>query len=264
MGILKKDARIVVKIGSNTLTHSSGNLNLRRMETLVRTLSDFKNEGHEVILVSSGAVAAGIAKLQLGRRPDTIEEKQALAAVGQAELMQVYERLFSAYGHNVAQLLLTKDVIDNDVRRAAAEDTLSELLKLGVIPIINENDPISIYELKFGGNDMLAAYVALISRADILINMTDIEGLYDSDPRSNPQARLINRVDRIDETILSYAGGAGTDRGTGGMIAKLRAAEIVTAEGIPMLIVNGKSPDILYKISDGYHVGTYFSADCKK
>ncbi len=260
MGILKKDARIVVKIGSNTLTHSSGNLNLRRMETLVRTLSDFKNEGHEVVLVSSGAVAAGIAKVQLGRRPETTEEKQALAAIGQAELMQVYERLFGAYGHTVAQILMTKDVIDDETRRRAVESTFSELLKLGVIPIVNENDSVSCDELKFGGNDTLSAYVALVCDADILINMSDIEGLYDSDPRSNPEARLITRVDRIDDTILSYAGGAGTDRGTGGMITKLRAAQIVTDEGIPMLIVNGKSPDILYKISDGYHVGTYFAA----
>ena len=260
MGILNKNARIVVKIGSNTLTHSSGNLNLRRMETLVRTLSDFKNEGHEVVLVSSGAVAAGISKLQLGRRPESTEEKQALAAVGQAELIQVYERLFGAYGHTVAQILMTKDVIDDEVRRSAVENTFSELLKFGVIPIVNENDSVSSEEPKFGGNDTLSAYVALVCGADILINMSDIEGLYDSDPRTNPDARLISRVDAIDEKVLSYAGGAGTDRGTGGMITKLRAAEIVTAAGIPMLIVNGKSPDILYKISDGYHIGTYFSA----
>lgn len=260
MGILDKNARIVVKIGSNTLTHSSGNLNLRRMETLVRTLSDFKNEGHEVVLVSSGAVAAGISKLHLGRRPETTEEKQALAAVGQAELMQVYERLFGAYGHTVAQILMTKDVIDDSVRREEVENTFRELLKLGVVPIVNENDSVSCEEIKFGGNDTLSAYVALVCRADILINMSDIEGLYDSDPRTNPDARLISRVDAIDDTILSYAGGAGTDRGTGGMITKLRAAEIVTSAGIPMLIVNGKSPDILYKISDGYHIGTYFAA----
>lgn len=264
MSILEKNARIVVKVGSNTLTHSSGNLNLRKMEILVRTLSDFKNEGHEVILVSSGAVAAGIAKIQLGRRPESTEEKQALAAIGQAELMQIYERLFGAYGHNVAQILMTKDVIDNNVRREAFENTFRELLRFGVVPIINENDPISTEELKFGGNDTLSAYVALVCKADILINMSDIEGLYDSDPRSNPDARLITRVDKIDEKIMSYAGGAGTDRGTGGMITKLRAAQIVTQAGIPMLIVNGKSPDILYKISDGYHVGTYFAANLNK
>lgn len=264
MSILEKNARIVVKVGSNTLTHSSGNLNLRKMEILVRTLSDFKNEGHEVILVSSGAVAAGIAKIQLGRRPESTEEKQALAAIGQAELMQIYERLFGAYGHNVAQILMTKDVIDNNVRREAFENTFRELLRFGVVPIINENDPISTEELKFGGNDTLSAYVALVCKADILINMSDIEGLYDSDPRSNPDARLITRVDKIDEKIMSYAGGAGTDRGTGGMITKLRAAQIVTQAGIPMLIVNGKSPDILYKISDGYHGGTYFAANLNK
>jgi len=261
MNILKPNDRIVVKIGSNTLTHSTGNLNLRRMETLVRTLSDFKNEGHEVVLVSSGAVAAGISKVGLNRRPHSTEEKQALAAVGQAELMQVYERLFAVYGHTVAQILMTKDVIDSPQRREAVEHTFEELLKLGCVPIVNENDSVSCEELNFGGNDTLSAYVALVCKADILINMSDIEGLYDSDPRNNPDARLVTRVDKIDDKILSYAGGAGSDRGTGGMITKLYAAQIVTSAGIPMLIINGKSPDILYKISDGYHIGTYFAAN---
>jgi len=264
MSILQNKARIVVKIGSNTLTHTTGKLDLRRMETLVRILSDFKNAGHEVILVSSGAVAAGIAKLGLGRRPESTEEKMALAAVGQAELMQVYEQFFGTYSHTVAQILMTKDVIDEPIRRTNAENTFRELLKLGCVPIVNENDSVSSEEIKFGGNDTLSAYVALVSHADILINMSDIDGLYDSDPRNNPDARLIDRVDEINDTVISYAGGAGTDRGTGGMITKIKAAQIVTEAGIPMLIVNGKNPQILYEISDGKHVGTYFAACQKK
>ncbi|MBQ8551977.1 MAG: glutamate 5-kinase [Clostridia bacterium] len=260
MSILDKSSRIVVKIGSNTLTHATGNLDLRRMELLVRILSDFKNAGHEVVLVSSGAVAAGISRLNLGRRPDSTEEKQALAAIGQAELMQVYEQFFATYGHTVGQMLMTKDIIDNDVRRTNAKNTFRELLKLGCVPIVNENDPISVEELKFGGNDTLSAYVALVCGADLLINMSDIDGLYDCDPRKNPEAKLISRVDVIDETVISYAGGAGTDRGTGGMITKIKAAQLVTEAGIPMLIVNGKNPEVLYDISDGKHVGTYFAA----
>lgn len=259
MSILESKARIVVKIGSNTLTHTTGNLDLRRMELLVRILSDFKNAGHEVVLVSSGAVAAGISRLGLGRRPESTEEKQALAAVGQAELMQVYEQFFGTYGHTVGQILMTKDVIDNPVRREIAESTFRELLKLGCVPIVNENDSISSEEIKFGGNDTLSAYVALVCHADILINMSDIDGLYDSDPRKDPKAKLIDRVDVIDDTVISYAGGAGSDRGTGGMITKIKAAQIVTNENIPMLIVNGKNPEVLYEISDGKHVGTYFA-----
>lgn len=259
MSILENKARIVVKIGSNTLTHASGKLDLRRMELLVRILSDFKNYGHEVILVSSGAVAAGIARLGLGRRPETTEEKQALAAIGQAELMQVYEKFFATYGHTVGQLLMTKDIIDNDIRRTHAENTFRELLKLGCVPIVNENDPISTEELKFGGNDTLSAYVALVCGADILINLSDIDGLYDCDPKKNPDAKLIDRVDEINDTVISYAGGAGSERGTGGMITKIKAAQIVTEAGIPMLIVNGKNPEVLYRISDGEHIGTYFA-----
>lgn len=260
MGILEKKTRIVVKIGSNTLTHDTGKLDLRRMELLVRILSDFKNAGHEIVLVSSGAVAAGIARLRLGRRPESTEEKQALAAIGQAELMQVYENFFATYGYTVGQMLMTKDIIENPERRTNAQNTFRELLKLGCVPIVNENDPISTEELKFGGNDTLSAYVALVCGADLLINMSDIDGLYDSDPRKNPGAKLIDRVEVIDDTVISYAGGAGSERGTGGMITKIKAAQIVTEAGIPMLIVNGKNPEILYRISDGEHIGTYFAA----
>lgn len=259
MATFQKARRIVVKIGSSTLTHDTGGLNLRRVETLVRVLSDLKNAGKDIVLVSSGAVSAGVAKMHTPR-PTCTREKQAMAAVGQSELMKLYSAAFGEYGHTVAQLLLTKDVIDNPVRRAAAESTFDTLLSMRCVPIVNENDPISTEELNFGGNDTLSAYVALVCHAELLINLSDVDGLYDSDPRKNPQAKLISRVDGIDDTVLSMAGGAGTERGTGGMSTKLTAARIALEAGIPMFILNGKDPEILYELLDGKHVGTYFAA----
>lgn len=252
--------RIVVKIGTSTLTHDEGHLNLRRIEALVKTLSDFKNAGIQVILVSSGAVSAGVARVGT-HRPTCTAEKQAMAAVGQSELMKLYSRFFSDYGHTVAQILLTKDVIDIPSRREAAEDTFRTLLEMGCVPIVNENDSISTEGLNFGGNDTLAAYVALVCHADLLINLSDIDGLYDKDPRRFSDAKLISRVDGIDEHVLSMAGGAGTARGTGGMATKLRAAQIVLEAGIPMFILNGKEPTILYELMEGKQIGTYFSAN---
>lgn len=264
MGLFQNCKRIVIKVGSSTLTHATGQLDLRRIENLAKTLSDLKNTGKEVILVSSGAVSAGIAKSGLGHRPVSLEEKQAMASIGQSELMKIYDRFFSDWGHKVAQILMTRDVVDNPVRRSAAENTFNTLLKMGCIPIVNENDAVSTDELtKFGGNDILSAHVANLCRADILINLSDIDGLYDSDPRKNANARFIERVDDIDK-ILDFAGGAGTDRGTGGMEAKLTAAKMVTENGIPMFIMNGKAPEILYRLLDGEHVGTYFTAKAKK
>lgn len=251
--------RIVVKIGSSTLTHEGGNLNLRRIEALVKTLADFKNAGKQVILVSSGAVSAGVARMHT-HRPTCTREKQAMAAVGQSELMNLYARLFSDYGHTVAQILLTKDVVEMPHRRSAAEDTFATLLEMGCVPIVNENDSISTEELNFGGNDTLSAYVALITHADLLINLSDVDGLYDRDPRKHPDAKLISRVDALDDTVLAMAGGAGTERGTGGMATKLTAARTVVDAGIPMFILNGKDPTILYDLLDGKHVGTYFAA----
>ncbi|MBE6703028.1 MAG: glutamate 5-kinase [Ruminococcaceae bacterium] len=259
MSDLSRFHRIVVKIGTSTLTHDEGHLNLRRIEALVKTLSDFKNAGRQVILVSSGAVSAGVAKMST-RRPINTAEKQAMAAIGQSELMKLYSRLFSDYGHTVAQILLTKDVIDQPARRAAAEDTFSTLLGLGCIPIVNENDSVSTEGLNFGGNDTLSAYVALICHADLLINLSDIDGLYDKDPRKFPDAKLIPEVRGIDESVLAMAGGAGTARGTGGMATKLLAAKIVLDKGIPMFILNGQDPAVLYEILDGNRVGTYFTA----
>ena len=260
MSILANCNRIVVKIGSSTLTHEEGHLNLRRIEALVKTLSDFKNSGKQVVLVSSGAVSAGVAKTGM-KRPTCTAEKQAMAAVGQSELMKLYSRFFSDYGHTVAQILLTKDVIDQPDRRAAAEDTFRTLLEMGCIPIVNENDSVSTEGINFGGNDTLSAYVALVCHADLLINLSDIDGLYDSDPRKNPNAKLIERVESVDEGVLAMAGGAGTERGTGGMATKLLAARIVLEKGIPMYILNGKDPTILYELLDGRHVGTYFAAE---
>lgn len=252
--------RVVVKVGSSTLTHSSGRLNLRRIESLARTLSDLKNAGREIVLVSSGAVSAGVAKSGLGHRPESLEEKQAMASIGQSELMRIYDRFFSDYGHKIGQILMTRDVVDNPVRRTAAENTFNTLLRMGCIPIVNENDAVSTDELvKFGGNDILSAHVANLCHADCLINLSDIDGLFDSDPRKNPDAKLIARVEDID-SILSCAGGAGTERGTGGMEAKLTAARMVTKNGIPMFIMNGSDPEILYRLFDGEKVGTYFVA----
>ena len=258
MEFFRESHRIVVKVGTSTLTHATGHLNLRRVECLVKVLSDLHNSGIQVILVSSGAVSAGVAKVGFGK-PSSTEEKQAMAAIGQSELMKIYDRFFSDYGHTVAQILMTKDVLTNPVRRAAAENTFHRLLDMRCVPIVNENDSVSTDELtKFGGNDILSAYVALLCQADLLLNLSDVDGLYDADPRTNPNAQLIGRVENIDE-IYEKAGGAGTDRGTGGMVAKLQAAKLVTEAGIPMFILNGHDPEILYTLMDGGHVGTLFT-----
>ena len=260
MGLFQRCHRVVIKVGSSTLTHTTGQLNLRRIQTLAKVLSDLKNTGKQIVLVSSGAVSAGIAKSALGHRPMSLEEKQAMASIGQSELMKIYDRFFSDYGHKVAQILMTRDVIDNPIRRNAAQSTFNTLLEMQCIPIVNENDAVSTDELtKFGGNDILSAHVANLCRADILINLSDVDGLYSSDPRKDPNARFIERVENIND-ILSFAGGAGTDRGTGGMEAKLTAAKMVTDNGIPMFIMNGGDPEILYSLLDGKHVGTYFTA----
>ncbi|MBO5286972.1 MAG: glutamate 5-kinase [Clostridia bacterium] len=252
--------RIVIKVGTSTLTYPSGSLNLRRIGDLVRTISDFKNAGHEVVVVSSGAVGAGFARLGLTKYPDTLAKKQACAAVGQSQLMKIYESFFGNYGHTVAQILMTKDVIDDPHRLELVKNTFSTLIEMGCVPIVNENDSVSSEELQFGGNDTLSAYVGIASDADLIINLSDINGLYNKDPRKHDDAVLIDRVDEINDEIRSYAGGAGTNRGTGGMITKIKAAEIASKSGIPMLIINGSNPFILYEILDGKHVGTYFAA----
>ena len=259
MSLLKNCKRIVIKVGSSTLTHDTGELNLRRIDEIVKILADFKKAGKEIVLVSSGAVSAGVARMNLGHRPQSTAEKQATAAVGQTELMKLYSRLFADYGITVGQILMTRDVFENGERRKNAENTFDSLLSYGCIPIVNENDSVSTVELDFGGNDFLAAYVSLVCRADALLNLSDIDGLYDKDPRRNPDARLIETVDDID-TVIECAGGIGTNRGTGGMVAKLEAAKLVTSAGIPMFILNGHTPSNLYRLYDGESVGTFFAA----
>ncbi len=258
MNIIKDAKRIVVKIGSSTLTYDNFRMNLRRIEAIARVLSDFRNSGKEVVLVSSGAVSAGVAKMGLDHRPKEIEKKQAFAAVGQSELMSIYSHFFAMFSQTVAQILVTRDVMENPIARKNAENTFSTLLDMGCIPIVNENDTVAIEEFDFGDNDSLSAYVAVLCHADALIILSDIDGLYDSDPHKNPDAKLIPEVHEINDEILGYAGGAGSNRGTGGLITKLHAAQIVMPKGIPMFIVNGDDPEILYQLLDGKHVGTYF------
>lgn len=254
----KNARRIVVKIGTSTLTHDTGFLNLHRIETLVRTVADFRNAGREMILVSSGAVSAGVAKMHT-HRPTCTREKQAMAAVGQSELMKLYSNLFAEYGHTVAQILMTKDVVDNPARRGAAEDTFATLLDMGCVPIVNENDSVSTTGITFDDNDTLSAYVAMVCHADLLVNLSDVDGLYDSDPHQNPAAHRIDVVHGVDEALTRMAGGAGTARGTGGMATKLSAAKIVLAAGIPMVITDGKDPRVLYDLLEGgKSVGTLF------
>lgn len=255
---LDKAKKIIVKVGTSTLTYPSGMLNLRRIENLSKTICDLQNSGKQMILVSSGAVGAGMAKIGLSKTPETVEEKQAAAAVGQCELIAMYDKQFSEYGHKAAQFLLTRYTVENEVMRKNAEGTFKLLLDMGCIPVVNENDCVSYEGLKFGGNDLLAAYVAVLADADFLINMSDVDGLYDSNPRENPNAKLIEKVTEFTPDILAMAGGAGTARGTGGMKAKIDAAIICADAGIPSMIVNGANPGILYDIMDGTAKGTVF------
>ncbi len=263
MNNFKDTKRIVVKVGTSTLTYENGKLNLNRMEHLARVLSDFKNSGKEVILVTSAAITAGMARMGLDHRPESTEEKQALAAVGQCEIMRMYERFFDMYGYPVAQVLVSKEIIDHEQMRKNAINTFRKLIEMGCIPIINENDAVSIGEIEFGDNDTLSAYVAALCGADVLVIFSDIDGLYEGDPRKNPDAKLIPVVDKIDDKIMSYAGGAGTSRGTGGVITKLHAAKIASENGIPMYILNGENPGILYDLLNGENKGTYFAASKK-
>ena len=252
--------RLVIKIGTSTLTHANGCVNIRRIEALCRVVSDIKNAGNEVILVSSGAIAAGVGKLNLRERPSELAEKQAVAAVGQCELMYIYDKEFSLHNHTVAQILLTAPDLKCEDRHAKFESTMSKLLAFGTIPIINENDTVSTEEIEFGDNDTLAAHVAVSVGADLLILMSDIDGLYTADPRKDKNARIISEVHELSEEITSLASGAGTERGTGGMVTKLRAAKIVLDSGCDMIITNGAFPERLYDIADGLAVGTRFFA----
>ena len=250
--------RIVVKVGTSTLAHPTGRMNIRRVEALCKVLSDVKNAGHEVILVSSGAIGMGVGKLSLNQRPSDIPTKQAAAAVGQCELMYTYDRLFSEYNHTVAQLLVTGSDVEDEGRRQHFHNTLYRLLELGALPVINENDTIATDEIVIGDNDTLSAIVASTVRADLLVLLSDIDGLHTADPRRDPDARLLDVVEAITPEIEALAGGNGTSLGTGGMVTKLRAARIAGDAGIDMVIANGANPKLLYDIIDGRPVGTRF------
>ncbi|MGE5554462.1 MAG: glutamate 5-kinase [Betaproteobacteria bacterium] len=252
--------RLVVKVGTSTVTHPTGKLNLSGLERVVRQVADVANAGCEVVVVTSGAVGAGLGRLGWSRRPATIPEKQAVAAVGQSLLMQIYEKLFGEYGLTIAQVLLTREDVADRRRYLNARTTLLTLLSYGVVPIINENDTVAVEELKFGDNDTLSALVAGLISADLLVILSDIDGLYTADPRRDPQARLIPRVEEVTAEVEALAGGAGTARGTGGMITKLAAARIATSCGVSMLIANAARPAVLQDALAGKEVGTWFPA----
>ena len=250
--------RIVVKVGTSTLAHPTGRLNIRHVEELVKVLSDLKNAGHEVVLVSSGAIGMGVGKLNLPGKPSDMPTKQAAAAVGQCELMYTYDKLFAQYNHTVAQILLTGEDIDHEDRRQNFENTIYRLLELGALPVINENDTIATAEIKVGDNDTLGGIVACTVKADLLVLLSDIEGLYTADPRKDPSATLIPVVEKVTAEVEALGGGVGSGLGTGGMATKLRAAKMVTAAGCDMIIANGEKPALLYDIVDGKPVGTRF------
>ncbi|MGI6279986.1 MAG: glutamate 5-kinase [Acutalibacteraceae bacterium] len=250
--------RIVIKLGTSVLTHNTGRLNIRRVEELCKVISDLKNAGDEIIMVSSGAIGMGVGKLGLREKPTDIPTKQAAAAVGQCELMYTYDKLFSEYNHTVAQILITNEDIEYEDRCTNFKNTTCRLLQMGVIPIINENDSISTDEIVIGDNDTLGAIVATTIKADLLIILSDIDGLYTADPRKVKDAVMLHTVKEITKEIESMTGGAGTALGTGGMITKIKAAKIANAGGTDMVIANGCDPKILYKIVNGEDVGTRF------
>ena len=254
--------RVVMKVGTSTLAHAGGRLNIRRVELMCKVLSDIKNAGHQVVLVSSGAIGMGVGKLGLPGRPQDMPGKQAAAAVGQCELMYTYDKLFSQYSHTVAQILLTAEDIYHPQRSSHVHDTITRLLEWNTLPIINENDAVATDEIgiqtTIGENDSLSAIVAKLVNADLLILLSDIEGLYTADPKKDPDAKLIPLVEDITPEIWALAGGAGSSLGTGGMATKLKAAQIATDAGVDMIITNGETPEKLYDIFDGKDVGTKF------
>lgn len=266
MNTVNNGLRIVVKVGTSTLTRENGSANLHNMDHLARTLSDLAGMGHEIILVTSGAIGIGTGKLHLAQRPTELRKKQAAAAVGQCEMMHLYDKFFGEYGRTVAQILLTGDDVDDPVRAEHLANTFAALLEYGCIPIVNENDSVSSAEIEtgkckvLGDNDTLSAIVSRLCGADLLVLLSDIDGLYDADPRTDPSARLVRRVEEITPELRRMAGGAGTWRGTGGMATKLSAAEIALAAGVDMVITNGARMEELYDIVAGKEIGTRFIA----
>lgn len=255
--------RIVVKVGTSTLTNDIGKSDLRSFDRIACVLSDIQNMGHEVILVSSGAIAVGTNKLQMKTRPTSMRLKQAAAAVGQCSIMYLYDKFFNDYDKTIAQILLNAEDMEIEEKKENLTNTFDALLEMGIIPVVNENDSVSYTEIEsedrlFGDNDMLSAVVAVLCRAQKLVILSDIDGFYDSDPRLHPDAKRIERINAIDEGVQSLAGGAGSRRGTGGMRTKLQAAKLATAQGIDTIITNGKNPSALYEIIKGNSVGTLF------
>ena len=262
MSFVTQAKRVVVKVGTSTLTYENGKMNLRRIETLCKVLGDLQNSGREIVLVTSGAIGVGMGKLGLRERPQETEKKQAVAAVGQCELMFIYDKLFSEYNQTVAQVLLSSDVLTSECSKKNVQNTFRELIDMDIIPVVNENDAVTIDELvgaHIGDNDALSAAVAKLTDADLLVILTDIDGLYDANPRQNPDARRIPYVAEITDEIRSLAGGAGSKRGTGGMRTKLCAAEIAVGAGIPCCIMSGANPKDLYRLFDGEQIGTIFA-----
>lgn len=252
--------RIVFKVGTSSLTYDTGKINLRRMSALARVLSDLKNSGKEIVLVSSGAIAVGVGKLGLSERPHDTPGRQAAATVGQCELMFIYDKFFGEFGNTVGQLLVTRDDFDDDGRRRNLHNSFMKLFEYGAIPIVNENDSVAVEEIVFGDNDSLSAHVAKLVEADTLVILTDTDGLFSANPREDENATLISSVDKITDDILSLAGGSGTSRGTGGMVTKLHAAQIATEAGIDTIVMSGSDPEDIYKLLDGRQIGTHFKA----
>ncbi|MGR9541931.1 glutamate 5-kinase [Priestia megaterium] len=259
---LQNSKRIVVKVGTSTLTYDNGDINLARIEKLARVLSDLMNAGKEVVLVTSGAVQVGVKKLKLKEKPTSIREKQAAASVGQCELMHIYSKFFGEYSHIVGQVLLTKDVIEDEHVRNNVVNTFEKLIEDKVIPVVNENDTVAIDEIenivRFGDNDNLSAIVSVLIHADLLVILSDIDGFFDSDPTKNPNSKLMKVIDGITPELENFAGDSGTDVGTGGMVTKLTAAKTATSAGVSLILANGKEPSILRDIIEGQEIGTLF------
>lgn len=256
--------RIVIKVGTSTLTHSTGNINIRHFEKLCKAISDLKNAGHEMILVSSGAIGMGVGKLSLREKPHDMPTKQAAAAVGQCELMYTYDKYFSEYGHTIAQILLTGSDLQDDARYKNFRNTINRLLEMGALPVINENDTVATEEIAVGDNDTLGAIVATGTDADLLILLSDIKGLYTADPHKDEKAVLIPEVFELTDKIKALGGRSGSALGTGGMATKLHAAEICMQHGTDMVITDGSDPDILYEIAEGKPIGTKFYGEKRK
>lgn len=260
---LKEKKKLVIKIGTSSLTYPNGRLNFHRIERIARVLSSIHKQGREVILVSSGSIAVGAGRMGMEKKPESLAEKQALASIGQAELIKIYQKFFDEHNQHVAQVLLTKDGIVNPIRRSNAKNTLQSLLGMDIIPIINENDTVATHEIEFGDNDTLSADVAVLVEADLLIMLSDIEGLYSSDPRKNKDAKIISLVHTISNDLEEIAKGTGSSFGTGGMSTKIAAARVCGEAKIDTVIINGQIPENIYKVLEGEEIGTFFIANGK-